>query len=189
MPIQPKAKDNQDTDQSKSAADENSQLSSSTLCTRGRCKTPFAKEIPNTDAEMKRGRQHANHKKRQIPRIREISRDRRIGGTPVRDPSLRIQMPSDVGECDQPCVALQREQPILHPRILRNVGLSAEPDINSVHTVEQNWQKNERPFDKKAKWNGLKRLRSLVVLPRADQRGAVRPEVLRQKRANGNYAR
>src|SRR5205809_796815 len=96
-------------------------------------------------------------------------------------------MPSNIGERDQAGIPLQREQPILYPWILRNVGLPAQPDINAISAMKQNGEKNKRPFHKNAKRNGLQGLRRLVVLPNPNQCCAVGPKMLGQKRSNGNY--
>src|SRR5580704_2829431 len=106
----------------------------------------------------------------------------------MRQPTLRIQVPTDVSESDQAGVALQREQPILDPRIFRNIRLPTQPDVNAVPSVIQDGQKNESPLHENAKWNGLQCLGSFVVLARSDQRGAVGPEMFRQKCAYRNDA-
>ena len=106
----------------------------------------------------------------------------------MRQPPLCIQMPPNIGERNQAGVPLQREQPILDPGIFRNIRLAAQPDVYAVAAVIQNGQENERPLDENAKRDRLQSLGSLVVLACADQRGAVRPKMFREKRSNRNYA-
>src|SRR5712692_3269945 len=103
----------------------------------------------------------------------------------MSEPALRVEVPANVNKRDQARIALQRVQPIFHPWILRDVGLALQPDVNSVATVKQHGEKYRAPLDDQAEWNRLQVLRYLVVLLRADQRAAVRPKMLCQKRSNG----
>src|SRR6267378_4181069 len=106
----------------------------------------------------------------------------------MRQPAFRIEVPPDVRKRNQPGVALRGVQPVPHPWISGNIRLPMQPDIDPVSTVKQHRQKYGSPLHEQTEWNGLKFLRNRIVSIRADQRGAVRPEVFRQKRANGKYA-
>ena len=155
-------------------------------CASGGGKSPLAKKIPDAHAQMKRRGEHTNHEKREIPRIWQIIGDRCVGGTAVGDPALGVKVPADINEGHEPGPTLQGVEPVAHPRILRNVRLAAQPDINAVTAVIQNGQKNKHPFHKNSVRNGLQILGSLIVFLRADQGRAVGPEMLGQKCANGN---
>src|SRR5712692_3418256 len=54
--------------------------------------------------------------------------------------------------------------------------------------MEQHGKKNPSPFHDQAERDGLQLLRSCIVFLRAHERGAVRPEILRQKCPNGKDA-
>src|ERR1700722_4551237 len=106
----------------------------------------------------------------------------------MRQPAFVVKVPRDVDESDQAGVALRSEEPVFHPGISRDIRLPAQPYIDAVPRVVQKRQENESPLHDEAKRNRLKGLRRLVVLLRAHQSGAVRPEMFREKCANRNYA-
>ena len=100
MPVQPKAQNDEHADDTEGYSNQHAQLPRGTLRTLGRGESPFAEEIPDPDAKVKRGSQHAHHKKCQIPRISQIALNGCVGRRAVRQPPLRVEVPSDVGERD-----------------------------------------------------------------------------------------
>src|SRR6266480_5571801 len=101
------------------------------------------------------------------------------------EPALGIKMPANIAKRYDARVSLGKVEPIPHPRIRRHVRLAAQPNVNAVAAMEQQGKKNASPFHDQAERNGLKFLRSRVVFLSAYKRGAVGPEMLRQKCANG----
>src|SRR5262249_46337004 len=100
-------------------------------------------------------------------------------GQPVRLKPLCVEMPADENESDQTGISLECVHPVPYPRILRNVGLAAKPNVNAVAAVEENRENDDRKFDKRPERNALQFLRNRIVLLRTDQNGAVRPEMFR----------
>src|SRR6185369_11144912 len=68
------------------------------------------------------------------------------------------------------------------------IGLAAQPNVNAIATVKEDGQNDDREFNKRTERNGLQLLRNGIVFVRADQNGAVGPEMLGQKCTNGNQA-
>src|SRR5580704_3131856 len=100
MPVQPKAQNDEHADDTENYSNKNAELPRGTLRAYGRGEPPFAEEIPDPDAKVKRRSQHAYHKKSQIPWISQIALNGCVGRRAVRQPPLRVQVPSDVGERD-----------------------------------------------------------------------------------------
>src|SRR5580693_9203121 len=188
MPIEPEAKNDQDTDDPKRHSNECAEASRSLLRPDGGSESPLAGEIPDSHAEMERRGENSNHKKRQVPGILHVLGNIFVRGLAVGEPALRIQVPCDVSESNQSGVTLCGVKPIPYPRIGGDVGLALDPNINSVAAVKKHWQKNGSPFHKEAERNSLQFLGSGVVFRAAHQSGAVGPEMLCQECANGEYA-
>ncbi len=146
----------------------------------------LAKKIPDADAQMKGRSQHTNYEKCEIPRdsANQSGRLRRWNGQWVIQ--RRCKDASRINESDESGPALQGVEPIAHPRILRNVGLSTQPDVHAITAVIQNGQKNEQPFHENSIRNGLQVFGSLIIFLCADQGRAIRPEMLGEECANRN---
>jgi hypothetical protein len=72
MPVKTETDQNKNSDYAERNSYERAELSSGTLRTGCRRKSPLAKKIPDADAQMERRRENAHYKKRQIPGIPQI---------------------------------------------------------------------------------------------------------------------
>src|SRR5580704_2146712 len=132
MPVVAETDQDQNSDHAENQSNGNSQASGKTLCVHGSGQTPFAKKIPDADAEMEGGRKNSDHGEREKPWIMEKVLDFRVGRFAVGHPTLGIQVPADINEGDQTGVALRGEKPISYPGIGREVGFAANPDVHAV---------------------------------------------------------
>src|ERR1700731_4852410 len=185
MPIEPETNDNQNSDYAERHSHKRAKSSCSLLPLDRGPQPPLAQEIPDAHTEMERRTEHPRDKERELPRILHVHGDAFVSRRAMGKPALGVQMPANICKRDQARVALRQVEPIPYPRIRRNVRFAAQPNVNPVAAVKEHRQKNASPFHDQPERNGLKVLRSRIVLRPADERRTVRPEMLRQKCANG----
>src|SRR5215469_743161 len=188
MPIEAKADQNQDADKTEGERDENAELSRGMLRLDRDGESPLAEEIPDADAQMKGAGENADQRKGQEVWIHEEVPDFVVGGTAMRGPALRVEMPGDVNESDQAGVALRGIEPIPYPGIRGDVGLAAQPDINPVKRVVKHRKEDGGPFDEWAERDGLQFVGNLIVFCTGDKNRTIRPEMLGEEGAYGNDA-
>jgi hypothetical protein len=68
------------------------------------------------------------------------------------------------------------------------VGFAHPSEIDSVKTVEKNWEPKDAGFDDNSPGNALEFDGDVVVFLHADEGVAIGPEMLEKKCANGNYS-
>src|SRR5215470_5022770 len=117
MPVEAKADKNQNADEAEGESDENAELPGSVLRLDGGSDSPFAEEIPDANAEMKRTGKDADEREGEKPGIHEEVLDFVIGRAAVGGPALRVEMPGNVNEGDEACVALRGVEPVPDPGI------------------------------------------------------------------------
>ena len=188
MPVQAKADQNQNADDAKNHSNENAETAGGALGPNGSRKTPFAQEIPDADAKMEGGSEDADDHECKKPRVGKVVCNVVIRGAAMGEPAFGIEMPADINEGDQTGVALERVKPVLHPGIGRDVGLTANPDVDAVKAVIEHRKKNEAPFDEGTERNGLEFAGDFVIFNGADERRTVGPEMLSEECANGDDA-
>src|SRR5271167_1980885 len=105
------------------------------------------------------------------------------------EPAFGVKMPADINERDEAGIALERVEPIFYPRIRRDVGIPAKPDINAVSAVIQHGKENKCPFHERTKWNGLQFAGNGVVFFGRNENSAVGPEMLGKKCPDWNNPR
>src|SRR5487761_135470 len=120
--------------------------------------------------------------------MRKIARDAELGAAAMRDKTLEPNMPNDVREGDDARPALERIQPVGHPRMAPDIRLAAPPDIQAVAAVKRDGQPDEQKFDGHAPGNLLQAGGGGVVTRGADEGIAIGPEMLGEECANGNDA-
>src|SRR5260370_38152587 len=121
MPIESETKNNQDPSDAECPANQGAEAPRRLLRLDGRCEPPFADEIPDAHAEMERRSEHANDKKRQVPRILHVFSHVGIRRPAMREPAFRVKMPADIRKRDDARVSLRSVEPIPYPGICRNV--------------------------------------------------------------------
>src|SRR5216683_6417460 len=188
MPVESETNNNQNADDAKRHSNKRAKASRRLLRLHSGRQPPLAQEIPDARAEMKRRSEDSYDKKGQVPRILHVFRNVRIRRSAMREPALRVKMPANVRKRDDARVSLRRVEPIPYPRIRRDIGFAAQPNVNAIAAVKKHGKKNSSPFHNQAERNGLQFLRSCVVFLRAYECGAVGPEMLRQKCPNGKDA-
>src|SRR5713226_10694873 len=112
MPIVSETNNNQDPDDAERHSHQRAKAPCCLLRLDGRSQTPLAQEIPDSCAEMKRGSQHANDEKHQVPGILHVLSNVRIRRPAVREPSLRVKMPANIRKRDDARVSLRCVQTI-----------------------------------------------------------------------------
>src|SRR5713101_2923919 len=145
MPVESETNNNQNADDAKRHSNKRAKAARRLLRLHSGRQPPLAQEIPDARAEMKRRSEHADNKKRQVPRILHVFRNVRIRRSAMREPALRVKMPANVRKRDDARVSLRRVQPVPYPGIRRDIRFSAQPDVNPVSTVKQHRQKNRSP--------------------------------------------
>src|SRR3984893_3897487 len=185
MPIEPETKNDQDSDYAERNSYKRAKSSRRLLRLDGGRQPPLAQEIPDAHTEMERRGEHPHDKEREVPRILHVHGDAFVSRCAMREPALGVKMPANIRKRDQARVSLRQVEPIPYPRVRRNVRSAAQPNVNPIAAVKEHWQKNAYPFHEQPERNGLKVLRSRIVLRPADERRTVGPEMLRQKCANG----
>src|SRR5260370_27935212 len=121
MPIESETKNNQDPNDAECHSNQRAEAPRRLLRLDGRREPPLANEIPGARAEMKRRSEHANDKKRQVPRILHVLGHVGIRRPAMREPAFRVKMPADIRKRDDARVPLRRVKPISYPGICRNV--------------------------------------------------------------------
>src|SRR5208283_757525 len=161
-------------------------MTSGLLGTNRRGESPFAEEIPDADAEMEGAGQDADGGEDEEIRIGEKMFDFGVSGFAVGHPALGVKVPADVDESDQAGVALRCVEPVAYPGIGGDVGLAANPNIHAIAGVEEHGEEDGSPLDEGAEGDGLQVAGDFVVLGGGDEDGAVGPEMLGEKRADGD---
>src|ERR1700674_4374753 len=137
MPVQPETENDQDADNAKRESNYHTQSASRALRLHCRRQAPLAEKIPDAHAEMKRrGKNPHDHERKRIRTLQELL-NVRVGGFPVGEPALGIEMPADVDERDQARVTLRGVEPVRNPRIRGYIRLSAQPDVNAVAAMKE----------------------------------------------------
>lgn len=186
MPVQAEAKKDENSDKAEAKGDEHAEASGRALRLDGSGQSPFTKEIPDADAEMKRGGEDPDGHEGEKKWVGEILRDVVVGGFAVREPAFGIKMPADEDESDESGDALEEIKVVADPRIRGNVGLAAEPDVDAIGAVKENGKKNEGPFDEGPVRDGLELTGDVIVFFSGDQGGAVGPEMFGEKGPDGD---
>src|SRR5579863_4534888 len=155
MPVVTETDQDQNADSAENQRHRKSEAAGEALRIRGCGQTPLAEEIPDTDPEMKGRGENSDQSKGEKPRILEKMLDFHVGGFAVSEPALRVEMPADINERNESGVALRAVKPIPHPRIRRDVGPAANPDVDAVERMENQRQENSAPFHKRSEWNRL----------------------------------
>src|SRR6266404_9066807 len=158
MPVWPETQNNKNSNNAKCNSDQRAKPPSRLLRPGRGGQAPLAKKIPDAYAQMKRRRQHAHDKERQVPWVFHVLRDVRIRRLPMRKPPLRVEMPSNVGKRDQSRVALRGVKPIPYPGVRGDVGLAPPPNVNAVAAVKKHRQKNRAPLHDQPERNRLQLL-------------------------------
>ncbi len=186
MPVEAEADEDQDANETEGESDDHAEMAGGALGFDGGGESPLAEEIPDADAEMEGGGEDADGGEDEKIRIGEEVLDFIVSGFAVSEPTLGVEMPSDVDEGDKAGVALRGVKLIPYPGVGGDVGLAANPDVDAVTCMVEHGQEDESPFDEGAEGDGLEVAGDFVVLGGGDEDGAVGPEMFGEKRADGN---
>src|ERR1700739_534597 len=132
MPIKTETGEDQEAHEAEGEGDNHAELPGGALGFHRGGESPLAEKIPDADAEMEGGGEDADGGEEEEIRIGEKLFDFGVGGFAVSEPALGVEMPGDVNEGDETCVALCRVQPVAFQGIEGDVGLAAYPYIDAV---------------------------------------------------------
>jgi len=186
MPVEAEADEDQNAYETERERDDHAELAGGALGFDCSGESPLAEEIPDANAEVERRGEDADGSEEEKVRIGEKVLDFGIGGFAVSEPALRVEMPGDVGKGDEAGVALDGVEPVPYPGVRRDIGFTANPDVDAVAGVVEHGKEDERPFDEGTEWDGLEIAGDFVVFCGGDEDGAIGPEMFGEKGANGN---
>ena len=186
MPIKTETDEDQQSDEAERKSDNHAELAGGALGFNGGGESPLTEKIPDADAQMEGGGEDTDGGEEEKIGVGEKLLDLGVGGFPVSEPALGVEMPCDVNEGDEAGVALRGVEPVPHPGVRGDVGLAAYPYIDAVAGVVKHGKEDEGPFDEGAEGDRLEIGRDLIVFKAGDEDGAVGPEMFGEECANGN---
>ena len=186
MPVEAEADEDQNAYETEGESDDHAEMAGGALSFDGGGEAPLAEEIPDADAEVEGGGEDADGGEGEKIRIAEEVLNFIVSGFAVGEPALGVEMPGDVGKCDEAGVALRGVKLIPYPGVGGDIGFTSYPYIDAVAGVIEHGEEDEGPFDEGTEWNGLEVAGDFVVLGGGDKDDAVGPEMFGKECANGN---
>src|SRR5271167_2434813 len=108
---------NRDANESKAHGNSRAEPTRRALRRDANRNSPLAREIPQPVAQMKRSTGDSDDVKSQVPGIHHAALHVGVRSDAMSQKPLRVQMPADKNESDNPGPALQHVQPVRHPRV------------------------------------------------------------------------